>query len=111
MLEVVARHRDAVYVAAAWGTKAQWLKNVEANPSVVFYLGSKRYQTEAKMVSRGEALEVMSEYARAHPRTLGRLAAFILDDPGDTPVEQARRMAGSVPIVRLPETPILEEAG
>lgn len=105
VLEVVAVHRNAVYVAAAWGAKAQWLKNIEANPSIVFYLGSKRYETTAEMVSDDEALEVMGEYARAHPRALDRLAAFMLDDPGDTAAEQARRVAESVPMVRLPKTP------
>lgn len=104
VLEVVASHPDAVYVAAAWGSKAQWLKNVEADPNVAFFLGSRRYETVAELVPKEEALSVLNEYARAHPRVLGRLAAFMLDDPGETTSEQARRIAESVPIVRLPRT-------
>lgn len=104
VLEVVASHRDAVFVAAAWGSKAQWLKNVEADPRVAFHLGSKRYETLAEFVPKGEALSVMNEYALAHPGALDRLAAFMLDDPGETTTEQARRIADTVPIVRLPRT-------
>lgn len=104
VLEVVASHDDAIYVAAAWGRKAQWLKNVQSDPTVGFYLGSRRYQTRAEMVTVDEAGSIVGEYAASHPRALDRLAAFMLDEPGDTPDEQARRIAESVPMVRLPKT-------
>lgn len=103
VLEVVANHPDAAYVAAGWGSSAQWLKNVRNDPSVVFYLGSKRYPTEAEMVTEEEALALMGEYAARHGKTLGRLASFMLDDPGETPEDQAKRIAESVPMVRLPK--------
>lgn len=66
VLEVVADHEEAVYVAAGWRSKAV-----------------------AEMVTKEEALELMNEYARANPRILDRLAEFMLDDPADTPEEQA----------------------
>ena len=101
VLEVVANRDDAVYVAAGWGSAAQWLKNVRADPNVVFYLGSKRHHTVAEMVPEEEAMELMTEYAEAHPRALERLAAFMLEDPGKGAAEQARRVAAAVPMVRL----------
>lgn len=103
VLEVVAHHDEAVYVAAAWGARAQWLQNVKADPAVTFYLGSARYRTVAAVVSKDKALELMNEYAEAHPNVLDRLAEFMLDDPAETPEEQARQVATMVPMVRLPK--------
>lgn len=102
-LEVVANHPDAVYVAAAWGAEAQWLRNVMADQRVTFYLGTRKYETVAKMVSDEQAVELMREYAEEHPQVLDRLAAFMLESPGKTPEEQARRVAEEVPMVRLPK--------
>lgn len=103
ILEVVANHPDAVYVAAAWGAEAQWLKNVMADPRVTFYLGTRKYETVAEMVSDEQALQLMKEYAGEHPQVLDRLAAFMLESPGKTPEEQARQVAEEVPMVRLPK--------
>ena len=103
VLEVVLDTGEATYVAAAWGTKAHWLLNIEANPDVTFHLGSKRYETRAQIITVEEAHEVMAAYAEAHPKALGKLAAFMLDDPGETTDEQARRVAETIPMVRLPK--------
>lgn len=103
VLEVVVNDPDAIYVAAGWGEKAQWLKNIRANPEVVFHLGSRRYVSRAELVSRTEAAEVMGRYAGAHPVALRNLAAFMLDEPADTAAEQARQVADNLPLVRLPK--------
>lgn len=103
ILEVVVNDPDAVYVAAGWGAEAQWLKNVKANPDVVFYLGSRRFSTRAVVVGVAEAARVMDRYAEAHPKALPSLARVMLDDPGDTPSQSAERIAASVPMVRLPK--------
>lgn len=102
ILEVVANHPDAVYVAAAWGAEAQWLKNVMADPRVTVYVGARKYESIAEMVPYEQALQLMREYAAEHPQVLDRLAAFMLESPGKTPEDQARRVAEEVPMVRLP---------
>lgn len=101
VLEVVVNDPDAVYVAAAWGSRAQWLQNVEVHPEVVVHLGSRRFTTEVEMVEEGQAEILMQRYASAHPAALGKLAAFMLDDPAETPAEQARQVADNIPLVRL----------
>ena len=106
ILEVVANHPDAVYVAAGWGARAQWLKNVKANPEVVVYLGSRRFRTSARIVTTNRARAVMGEYAAHHSRALDRLAAFMLADPGKTPEEQAEVVAANVPMVSLPKATV-----
>jgi deazaflavin-dependent oxidoreductase (nitroreductase family) len=104
VLEVVLNEDDAVYVAAGWGASAQWLRNIQANPSVVFHFGTKRYETTAVIIDRAEAKKVMDAYAEAHPKALGRLAAFMLDDPGESLETKALRVADTIPMVRLPKT-------
>lgn len=101
ILEVVVNHPDAVYVAAAWGSKAQWLANLKAEPRSRIYLGSRSYETSAEMVSRDAAGEVMAEYAQRHPKALAKLAAFMLDEPASKAEGQAAQVADLVPIVRL----------
>jgi len=104
VLEVVLNEEDAVYVASGWGASSQWLRNIEVNPSVVFHLGTKRYETTAVIVDQAEAKTVMDAYAAKHSKALGRLASFMLDDPGETLDVQAQRVAETIPIVRLPKT-------
>jgi deazaflavin-dependent oxidoreductase (nitroreductase family) len=104
LLEVVLNEDDAVYVGAGWGTSAQWLRNIQADPSVVVYLGAKRYETRAVIVDREEARRVMDAYAGAHPRALPILASRMLDDPSGTLAAQAQRLADTIPMVRLSKT-------
>ena len=101
VLEVVAEEDDAVYLAAAWGSKAQWLQNVRANSEVTVHLGSSRFESNAQVLEKGEALRVLTEYSVAHPKTLAGLTRFMLDDPGETPEEQAKNVSDLVPFVRL----------
>jgi len=104
VLETVVNDPDAVYVAAAWGASAQWLRNIEADPQIVVHLGSRRYESEAEMVDGDDAGTLMYRYAADHPSALKRLAAFMLDDPGDTPEQQASRVAEQIQLVRLPKS-------
>ena len=101
ILEVVVNDSDSIYVVAGWGTAAHWLKNVRANPDVTVHIGSHTYLTRAEMVGADEAHDVMSLYASKHPRALNRLAALMLDDPGDTTQEQADRVADRLPMVQF----------
>lgn len=103
VLEVVVNDPDAVYVAAGWGAKAQWLQNVRANPNVVFHLGSTKHRCVAEMMTPERAGELLQRYAEDHPKILHELASFMLDDPGETPAEQVAQMAATIPMVRLPK--------
>lgn len=102
VLEVVTETDEAVYVAAGWGSKADWLRNVRADPNVVVHLGSRRFASRASIVDMDEAGAVLAAYADRHPKAMGKLAAFMLDDPGTTTREQVERLATTIPIVELP---------
>lgn len=105
VLEVVLTEDDAIYVAAAWGAKAQWLQNLKANPRVKVHLGKLRCESSAQVLEQAEALRVMTEYSLAHPKALKGLSRFILDEPGDTLDVQVQNISDLVPFVRLPLTP------
>ena len=104
VLEGVADEGDAVYLAAAWGAKAQWLQNVKANPNVRVHLGRLRFDSVAEVLEREEAFRVLTEYSDAHPWSLAGLSRFMLNDPGETLGEQIEEVSALVPFVRLPKT-------
>lgn len=90
-LEVI-RHdptREESVVVSAWGGKADWYRNIEANPAVEIRLGRQRYAPEQRFLSSEEAYAEISTYERSHPllaRTLPRWLGYPLDG-----TEQARR--------------------
>lgn len=102
VLEVVTETDEAVYVAAGWGSKADWLRNVRADPDVVVHIGTRRFATRAHTVDPSRARSVLAEYGERHPKSLGKLAGFMLDDPGSTTLEQVDRLADTIPVVELP---------
>jgi deazaflavin-dependent oxidoreductase (nitroreductase family) len=106
VLEVVAEEDDAVYLAAAWGSKAQWLQNVRANPEVTVHLGKFRFESNAQVLEKEEAFRVLSEYSVAHPKTLRGLTRFMLDDPGETTEDLVKNVSDLVPFVRLSKTSV-----
>ncbi len=78
LLEIVHHDADGAtyFVAAAWGAKAQWLRNIQARPQVEVTVGRRRFRALAHPVSREEAERVLETYARQHRmamRALGRL--------------------------------------
>ncbi len=78
VLEVVHHDTDSAtyFVAAAWGAKAQWLRNIQARPRIEVTVGRRRFGAIARVVSPEEAERVLETYARQHRiamRALGRL--------------------------------------
>jgi deazaflavin-dependent oxidoreductase (nitroreductase family) len=97
VLEVVDRTSEGWYVAAAYGSNADWFRNIKADPNVtVNYKGTRRAAT-ATIVNETEGAEVLRRYGQAHPRaarTLGRLMGVPME--GD--MSEASR---TIPIVKL----------
>ncbi|MEO7373795.1 MAG: nitroreductase family deazaflavin-dependent oxidoreductase [Terrimesophilobacter sp.] len=70
VLEIVARPApDRYIVASAFGTRAQWFRNVRANPQVRLYLGSHRPRAAmARVLTSDQSSTALAEYAATHPR-------------------------------------------
>lgn len=103
VLEVVSNQDHAVYIAAAWGSKADWLRNVRANPHVAVLLGNATFETNAVELGETRARAVLVEYGDRHPKAFDKLAHFMLEEPGESTGEQVDRVAAAIPIVELPK--------
>jgi deazaflavin-dependent oxidoreductase (nitroreductase family) len=71
VLEVVDRPAPDTYiVASGFGTRAQWFRNVLANPQVRVAVGGHRaVHAEARVLSPAEADTTLGAYRARHPRT------------------------------------------
>jgi deazaflavin-dependent oxidoreductase (nitroreductase family) len=80
--------RGSYVVAAAWGRKADWYKNISADPKVHITVGSLRLAAEARTLSKDDARRHLETYAIEHPmafRELGSLLAGLTPgNPADT---------------------------
>jgi deazaflavin-dependent oxidoreductase (nitroreductase family) len=75
MLEVVDRPAAGGYVVASgFGMKAQWFRNILANPHVRFIVGSHRIAgAVARVMSAEEARTVLRNYALRQPKAWNSL--------------------------------------
>ena len=75
VLEAVDHPDPGTYVVAAgFGDRAQWLRNVRASPRVRVYTGSRRpVPATARPLTGEEAAAALTAYARLHPRSWAAL--------------------------------------
>jgi len=69
-------------VLSARGEKADWYRNVGANPALEVRTGGQRYVPEQRFLAPEENHAVISEYARRHPlafRVFARVFGYPLD--------------------------------
>lgn len=97
VLEVIEADAMSLYVAAGWGAKSDWFRNITAEPSVAVSSGPMRkVPARATVVAKTDAVRVFERYDAAHPKSARALAkAFRL------PFGNANAMADLVPLVRL----------
>ncbi|OBH56286.1 nitroreductase family deazaflavin-dependent oxidoreductase [Mycobacterium sp. E2479] len=74
-LEVIDHSRPDIYVVASgFGRKAQWFRNIEANPRVRVYAGSKAPETAtARVLTTSEADRILAAYRTRHPKAWERM--------------------------------------
>jgi deazaflavin-dependent oxidoreductase (nitroreductase family) len=100
VLEVVDHPGADVYVVASgFGRKAQWFRNIEANPRVRVYVGSRApRRATARVLDRAEADRTLAAYRERHPQTWERfrpvlentLGAPITDTDTPLPIVELR---------------------
>ncbi|HSS23515.1 MAG TPA: nitroreductase family deazaflavin-dependent oxidoreductase [Mycobacterium sp.] len=71
VLEVVDHPAPNTYVVASgFGRKAQWFRNIQANPRVRVYAGSRApAPAAARVLDQQEADRMLAAYRNRHPRT------------------------------------------
>jgi deazaflavin-dependent oxidoreductase (nitroreductase family) len=70
VLEVVSRPGPGQYVVASgFGQRAQWFRNIRANPSVRVFVGARGPRPAiAHILESDDARAALQQYARNHPR-------------------------------------------
>lgn len=99
VLEVVDRPtEDSYVVAAGFGARAQWLRNVQHNPRVRIYLASHRpAPATATPLPPDQAAAALQRYAERHPRAWRRLKPVFEQTLG-APITET---GTSLPLVQL----------
>lgn len=84
VLEVVNHPApDRYVVVSGFGTRAQWFRNVEANPQVRVYLASHApVPATARRLDGAAATAAIGRYADAHPRAWAKLRPVLKDTLG-----------------------------
>ncbi|MHB1612756.1 MAG: nitroreductase family deazaflavin-dependent oxidoreductase [Actinomycetes bacterium] len=69
ILEVVDDPSPGTYlVSSGFGTRSQWLRNIEANPQVRIWVGRHRaIPAHARQLSSEETAEALAHYSKRHP--------------------------------------------
>ncbi|MFI6043620.1 nitroreductase family deazaflavin-dependent oxidoreductase [Nocardia sp. NPDC051321] len=95
VLEVVDRPAPGEYViVSGFGTRAQWYRNIQANPDVRISTGTTRNRPAlAIAMTRDESADALAHYMRNHPTAWEKLRASIEYATGK-PVD-------ALPMVRL----------
>ncbi|MEV6768086.1 nitroreductase family deazaflavin-dependent oxidoreductase [Nocardia sp. NPDC051030] len=78
-LETVSRPTpDTIVIASGFGTKAQWYRNLTANPACRVSIGLRhRVPATARTLALDESELVLAEYKRTHPAAYRELSGVI----------------------------------
>ena len=79
VLEVVKHDPsiDTYYIAAAWGEKSDWVKNIQANPNVHVQVGRRNLDMIAEPLTPDQSEAVILDYSQKHAATMMNLARFM----------------------------------
>ena len=69
--------RDEYTVTSGTGTKADWYRNIQADPVVAIWIGNHRYSAVARFLFTEQAVEVMRIYEEKHPKAAAKLESMM----------------------------------
>ena len=95
VLEVVSQETPASFVVASgFGPRAQWFRNIVAQPQCHASIGlTRRHPAVASVLDAGERERVLTAYQMEHPRAWESLGAVIVEATGEAEPD--------IPLVRL----------
>jgi deazaflavin-dependent oxidoreductase (nitroreductase family) len=103
VLEVV--HHDletgAYFVAVGWRGKADWFKNIHANPTVEITVGTYTFKATAVVMRHVESAATFYIYARNYPLAFREISRVMMGEALCPDKEGCFRLAESVPLVKL----------
>lgn len=58
---------DTYYIAAAWGFKSQWPRNLLAHPEITVQIGRRKLTVAAQLLTPEQGAHVLLDYRQRHP--------------------------------------------
>ncbi|MEU2864577.1 nitroreductase family deazaflavin-dependent oxidoreductase [Streptomyces mirabilis] len=87
-------------VASGFGPRADWYRNLRAEPKTVIQAGNHHHAVTAHFLTPDDGAEIMADYAQRHPRTAQRLCTF-MGLPSDGSEAGSREAGRNIPFIRL----------
>ncbi|PRX43473.1 deazaflavin-dependent oxidoreductase (nitroreductase family) [Prauserella shujinwangii] len=100
VVEVVERDPGGYVAASGFGPRADWYRNVRANPDVTLQVGGRTVRATARPLPEAEGGEVMARYGRRHPRAARRLSGLMGFAVDGTEADY-RELGRQIPFVRF----------
>lgn len=98
---------DTYYILSAYGSRADWVRNIQANPRFEAQVGRKKFNARASTLSGEKAGEMLVQFYRLKPaytRAVMNAAGMKFNDEDDLRMFGAR-------LLLLAVTPQTEDAG
>ncbi len=116
VLEVVEYRSDRpeAVVVSGFGPRADWLRNISANPNPEIIIGSQRFTAVHRLLGNEEAAQVLARYERRHrwaAPVVRAILSRLLGWPYNGSDEHRRRVAAQLPFVAFRPRPAIREAG
>jgi deazaflavin-dependent oxidoreductase (nitroreductase family) len=100
----VMRHdasTDAYVVAAAWGEKSDWYRNLTKNPTVRITVGRARSDRRAEVLPPSSGGEEFLRYAQRYPSAFRTLTRTLTGEALTATPETCQALGERVPVVAL----------
>jgi deazaflavin-dependent oxidoreductase (nitroreductase family) len=97
-LEILERQGGELLVFSAWGVKADWYRNIEANGVDELWDGRKRFtEVPFRIVTSDEAYQVLAAYEQAHRKRAQTFLPRML--PGYDFSDESRRQLADLGVI------------
>ena len=100
VIEVVQRDAKGYIAASGFGPRADWYRNISADPEVTITVGAHTMAATANPLTAEEGAALMAEYAPRHPRLARRLCR-IMGFRVDGSAADYREVGARIPFVRF----------
>ena len=103
VIEVVDHDPQArcFVVAAAWGNRSDWFKNISADPKVTIEVGLRKFSAIARTLPNDQATRHLTVYARKHPFAFKQLGSILIGSASSESEKIVKSLAESMPLVEF----------
>lgn len=95
VVDIVQRNGEAVYVVAAYGRGADWVRNLEANPSLKAQTGWRQFDAKSVFLSEADTSTFLLDFYRRRPtysRSVMRAIGMKVDSEEDVRMAASRML-------------------